>query len=254
MARRHIEIRITASDSLLGLQLLTAVLGLIAGSLDVISFLGPSQMFTAHVTGNLVILAAHLVGGAPIEMAVLLSLPIFVLALGLARLLASGLDAAGYTTLRPLLLLQFILLASFLSLALAEHLGSNSAASIVTVGGLLGVSAMAVQNGLVQVSLKGAPSTAVMTTNTVRLTMDIGTLLLRPDREQTAKAAERVNKTWPAVVGFAVGCTFGAACEEHFGLLSLILPTSLSLVALAMGAAETGEHEGPRHVATTERQ
>jgi hypothetical protein len=37
-------------------------------------------------------------------------------------------------------------------------------------------------------------------------------------------------------------------------LLSLILPTSLSLVALAMGAAETDEHEGPRHVATTERQ
>jgi urea transporter len=35
---------------------------------------------------------------------------------------------------------------------------------------MLGVSAMAVQNALVQVSLKGAPSTAVMTTNVTRFT------------------------------------------------------------------------------------
>jgi uncharacterized membrane protein YoaK (UPF0700 family) len=93
---------------------------------------------------------------------------------------------------------------------------------------------MAVQNGLVQVSLKGAPATAVMTTNIVRLTADIGTLLLRSKREEAAKAAERIKKTWPAVAGFTVGCTFGAACEARFGLLSLKVPTFLSLLALTM--------------------
>jgi len=43
---------------------------------------------------------------------------------------------------------------------------------------MLGVSAMAVQNALVQISLKGAPSTAVMTTNITRVMMDIGEMML----------------------------------------------------------------------------
>jgi hypothetical protein len=54
VTRRHINrfgIQKPALSSLLGLQLLTTVLELIAGSLDVISFLGPSRMFTEHVTG-----------------------------------------------------------------------------------------------------------------------------------------------------------------------------------------------------------
>jgi uncharacterized membrane protein YoaK (UPF0700 family) len=245
VTRRHVdrfEIQMPTLSSLLRLQLLTAVLGLIAGSLEVISLLGSSRMFTAHVTGNLVILAAHLVGGDPIQLAGLLSLPVFVLALGLARLLAGALEAIGYATLRPLLLLQFVLLATFLVLALVELLGSNTAASLITIGGLLGVSAMAVQNGLVQLSLKEAPATAVMTTNVVRLATDIGTLLLQLDREQSAKAAQRVNKTWPAVAGFTIGCGLGATCEARFGLLSLMLPTSLSLAALVM--AGSTEQEG----------
>jgi uncharacterized membrane protein YoaK (UPF0700 family) len=42
------------------------------------------------------------------------------------------------------------------------------------LAGMLGVSAMAVQNALAQISLEGSPSTAVMTTNVTRLTMDTG--------------------------------------------------------------------------------
>ena len=43
-------------------KLLPAVLSVIAGSCDVIGFLGLGGLFTAHVTGNLVILAAHILG------------------------------------------------------------------------------------------------------------------------------------------------------------------------------------------------
>jgi uncharacterized membrane protein YoaK (UPF0700 family) len=125
---------------------------------------GPSRMCTAHVTGNLVLPAASLVGNDPIELAGLLSLPVFVLALCVARLLAGVLTTIGYSSLRPLLLLQFMLITTFLALAVVERLGSDTAAPLITIGGLLGVSAMAIQNSLVQVSLEGAPTTAVMTT------------------------------------------------------------------------------------------
>ena len=88
-----------------GLQLLTAVLSLTAGSLDVITFLGLGGLFTAHITGNLVILAAHFAGGDATGLAAMLSVPVFMLMLGLTRILAGGLERIGYDSLRPLLLL-----------------------------------------------------------------------------------------------------------------------------------------------------
>ena len=81
-------------DSTLGTKLLPSVLGLTAGAVDVIGFLGLGGLFTAHITGNLVILAAHLVSGGVAPVAHILSVPVFVAALGLTRLLAGGADLA----------------------------------------------------------------------------------------------------------------------------------------------------------------
>src|SRR5271165_3807907 len=74
-------------DSLPSMKLLTGVLSLTAGSTDVIGFLGLGGLFTAHITGNLVILAAHVVSGEPAQVALILSVPVFVVALALTRLL-----------------------------------------------------------------------------------------------------------------------------------------------------------------------
>jgi uncharacterized membrane protein YoaK (UPF0700 family) len=43
--------------------LLPAVLSTIAGAVDVIGFLALGGLFTAHITGNLVVLAAHYITG-----------------------------------------------------------------------------------------------------------------------------------------------------------------------------------------------
>lgn len=50
-------------DRSLGTKLLPSVLSVTAGSVDVIGFLGLGGLFTAHITGNLAILAAHVVSG-----------------------------------------------------------------------------------------------------------------------------------------------------------------------------------------------
>src|SRR5207245_7698074 len=56
--------RIMKEVSLMRLDLfLPAVLSVIAGSADVVSFLGLDGLFNAHITGNLVIIAAHFVAG-----------------------------------------------------------------------------------------------------------------------------------------------------------------------------------------------
>jgi uncharacterized membrane protein YoaK (UPF0700 family) len=213
------------------------VLSVIAGSTDVISFLAVYGIFTAHITGNLVILAAHVVSGSAAPLAAILSVPVFMIVLGLTRLLAAGLEAVGLASLRPLLLLQFLLLAGFLALRVAAGPQIDPNAVIAIVAAMLGVSAMAVQNALVRISLKGAPSTAVMTTNITLLTMDIGDMLVARDSSDVAKARTRAKHTWPAVLGFVAGCGLGAWCEAAAGVWSLALPVGLSSLALALGVA-----------------
>jgi uncharacterized membrane protein YoaK (UPF0700 family) len=147
------------------------------------------------------------------------------------------LERMGFASLRPLLLLQFLLLAGFFVLCASAGPHIDPDATKAIVAGLVGVSAMAVQNALVQISLKGAPSTAVMTTNLTRFMMDVGDVMLGRKPADVAKARNRAMRTWSAIVGFAIGCGLGATCEAAIGLRSLALPTGLALLAVAMGMA-----------------
>src|SRR3977135_452616 len=222
-------------ESSLGARLLPTVLSIIAGSADAIGFLGLGGLFTAHVTGNLVILAAHLVSGSAAPVAPMLSVPGCVVTLGLTRLLAGALERIGLASLRPLLLLQLLLLVGFLVLCVSAGPRIDPDAPIAILAGMLGVSAMAAQNALVQVSLEGAPSTAVMTTNITRFMMDVGDVMLARRPADVAKARDQAMRTLPAIVGFAVGCGLGATCEAAIGLWSPALPAGLALVAVTMG-------------------
>src|SRR5439155_7807198 len=215
--------------------MLPAVLSIIAGSVDAISFLGLGGLFTAHVTGNLVVLVAHLAAGSRAPVANILSVPVFVAALGLTRLLAGVLERIGFASLRPLLLLQLLLLVGFLALCASAGAKVDPHATRMILAGMFGVSAMAVQNALVQISLKGVPSTAVMTTNITRFVMDVGEVICGRKLSDVAKARDRAMLTWPAIVGFAIGCGLGAACEAAIGLRSLALPVGLAVLAVAMG-------------------
>jgi uncharacterized membrane protein YoaK (UPF0700 family) len=153
-------------------KMLAVVLSVIAGSVDAIGFLGLGGLFMAHVTGNLVILVAHFAAGRSAPAAAILAIPMFVTALGLTRLLAGALESFGLASLRPLLLLQLLLLSGFFILCASRSAHIDPDATNGILAGMLGVSAMAVQNALVQISLKGTPTTAVMTTNITRVMVD----------------------------------------------------------------------------------
>ena len=211
------------------------VLSVIAGSTDTIGFLALNGLFTAHVTGNIVVLAAHAVTGMPAVYSYIISVPIFMLVLLLTRLFATGLEKAGLSTLWPLLLLQLLLLIAFLLLCVMAGPWSDPNAVLATTAGMFGVAAMAVQNALAQISLSSVPSTAVMTTNVTRFMLDVGTVLAEGDKDAAAKARRRALRTFPVIAGFTAGCGLGAACEIAAGLWSLALPMGLSIVAFAMG-------------------
>ncbi len=94
---------------------------------------------------------------------------------------------------------------------------------------------MAVQNALSQIAIENAPSTAIMTTNVTRFSLDVGTIILNAGESDAAKARLRAGRTLPVIVGFALGCIVGAICEQTIGLTALILPMILALIALALG-------------------
>src|SRR5215472_674427 len=70
---------------------LPTMLSAVAGMVDVISFVS-FKLFTAHVTGNLVVIAALLVRGGPPNLAQILAVPVFVLAVAGVWLIAKRLS------------------------------------------------------------------------------------------------------------------------------------------------------------------
>jgi uncharacterized membrane protein YoaK (UPF0700 family) len=227
------------------IQALLVVLSVTAGCTDVIGFLGLNGLFTSHITGNLVVLAAHIAAGDEARIVKMLSVPVFIVVVVLTVLLADGFEAIGLASLRPLLL-QFLLLAGLLVLCATAGPFVDPNATNAILAGLLGVSAMAVQNALVQTSLKGAPTTAVMTSNVTRFAVDVGKMLLRGDPADVAKARHQATRTLPVSMSFAVGCGLGAPCEAALGMWSLALPAGLALLAFAMGFAAEPARERSR--------
>jgi uncharacterized membrane protein YoaK (UPF0700 family) len=228
-------------DNSLGAKLLPGVLSVIAGSVDVISFLGLGGLFAAHITGNLVVLAAHIVTGKVASLASILSVPVFIAVLGLTRLAAAGLERRRRSPLQPLLALQLLLLVGFLAVWDAAGTGINPTAPAAIVAGMLGVAAMAVQNALARL-LVGAPATAVMTTDITTFVIDIGAMLFRHDRDGIDNARSRAKRTWPAIVGFTVGCSLGAVLEVGIGPWSLALSICLALLALVLSFSINSVH------------
>src|SRR5438270_12812541 len=85
--------------------LLPVVLSTTAGAVDIICFLALGGLFTAHITGNVVILAAHYITGGFSEVGPLLSVPLFVGVLGAVTLASGAVEKAGYGPRRALLIL-----------------------------------------------------------------------------------------------------------------------------------------------------
>jgi uncharacterized membrane protein YoaK (UPF0700 family) len=224
--------------------LLPAVLSTTAGAVDVIGFLALGGLFTAHITGNLAILAAHYVTGGFSRIGPLLSVPVFVAVLGAVALAFGEVDKARRSRRRALLILHFVLLAGFLGLgaAFGPFADANSATAVLS--GMLGVAAMATQNALVKLVLPGSPSTAVLTTNTTQLTIDLAAMARgRGDPDDLARARRRAGVTFPSVVGFLAGCGAGAFLEVRFHLMALALPVILAALAVPIGESWNDGHK-----------
>jgi uncharacterized membrane protein YoaK (UPF0700 family) len=231
---------------LAGSWLLPTVLSITAGSVDVIGFLALGGVFTAHITGNVVIVAAHYVIGGFGQVGPLLAVPVFVAVLGVLALVFGAVGEVSGSR-RALLILQTALLATCLGLGVAFGPFADADGPIAVLVGMLAVAAMATQNALVRLALQGVPSTAVMTTNITQLTIDVARLVRhRREPDTLATARRRARVTFACVVGFVSGAAIGAVLEVHGGLWAMALPVGLAAVAVLLGERRTDGRSGGR--------
>jgi len=203
---------------------------MIAGMVDIIGFL-TLGLFTAHITGNLVVIAALLVRGGPPNMSQVLAVPIFAAAVAAVWGIAKASERSGNALARPLLLIQFLLLVCVLALSVFFNPAANRHGWMAIIVAMIAVAAMACQFSLLRLAVPGAPSTAVMTgnlTNTVLSLLDT----LSPNHPLEGGARARLKKPLKAVVGFLAGCIAGAAAVSILGAWAWSVPVVLAGLVL----------------------
>ena len=164
-----------------------ALLSLNGGFVDTVGFLGLQGLFTAHVTGNFVTLAATLVSGTHGVIAKLVALPEFVVVIVLARLAGAAMRARGMPALRLLLVAKVLFLLAFFVLAVTLGPFPDSDAPTALLTGFAGIAGMAVQNAVQRVHYGSLPPTTLMTGNTTQAALDAVDLLHGGNDDQTRR-------------------------------------------------------------------
>jgi uncharacterized membrane protein YoaK (UPF0700 family) len=216
---------------------LPTLLSVIAGMVDLIGFLTLGNIFTAHITGNLVVIAAVLVRGGPLNVAQALAIPVFILAVAATWLLGRAWGRRGPGLTRLLLLIQFLLLGGLLTFSVITNPSVRPHGLMAGIAVMIAVSAMACQFALLRLALPGAPSTAVMTGN---LTNTVLSLLDALSRSQPlrAGATERLRSSLHLLSGFLGGCVVAGTAVSLVGDWAWSLPVALA--GLAVGEVSRG--------------
>src|SRR5262245_31382891 len=209
---------------------LVALLSATAGAVDVIGFqrLG---VFTAHITGNVVVVAAEAVSGGPPRRLQILAIPVFMFAVAGTWGIAKTLGRRGAAGVRPLLVVQCLLIGGVLLTSVIGH-NANQAATARSVAAMLAVSAMACQFAMLHVALPGVPSTGVMTGNLTQIVLSA--LDVASARQSNDGARVQLAAAGRSFVGFFLGCTTGALAVIWLERWAWSVP-----VAMAVSAALT---------------
>ena len=189
---------------------LPPLLSVIAGMVDLTGFFTLGNLFTAYITGNLVLAAAAAVRGGPLNMAQILAIPVFMCAVAATWLIARARKRRGLSLARLLLVVQFLLLAAVLVFSLITRPSADPHGLAAGITAMIAISAMACQFALLRLTLPKVVSTAVMTgnlTNAVLSLMDVASTrgaLAAADRED-------LRGSLRLLIGFIIGCLVAAA-------------------------------------------
>jgi uncharacterized membrane protein YoaK (UPF0700 family) len=211
-------------------------LGFLAGYVDTLGFIALFGLFTAHVTGNFVLIAAALADPAQTpSLLKLLAFPAFILGVAVARLLVAGCERRGRSAMKPVYLLQLVLLLGFMVCGMLGEPVDRSVGAFAFAAGLLGAAAMGAHSAASKLLLSHLAPTSMMTGNVTQLVIDtVDRLRGAADAATKARCAKFF---WP-VLAFALGCAVAAFAYRAFGFVALIVPNAILCVHLWLAEPE----------------
>lgn len=223
------------------------LLASISGFIDTAGFIALSGLFTAHVTGNLVLAGASISDRHDAELVSrLLMIPVFMLGIAVTYSLSRQFQRSGRDPFPWLLFGEGLLLALF---AIAGFLCQDQHLFVrphdVLWVGSLGVLSMSIQNAYMKVHLSRFVPTTVMTGNMTQFSTDlVDWLRLRnaaneADRTLKSELHLRMARFGTALLGFLIGAASGAFLVLHVGLMCCMVP-ALLLGGLGIRARHRG--------------
>jgi uncharacterized membrane protein YoaK (UPF0700 family) len=230
--------------------LLTAV----ASFTDSTTFVGADKLFSAHVTGNFIVLAYDIIHGADAnEWSKLLAFPVFFATVMVAGRIAERRTGAvvgvgggggggvgegvgesvgggvGLAIGDRLLRIEGVLLVLAGLAAAGMRWRHPGEVWLLVLISMVIVVAMAFQNAFGRLYSKRIYGpTTVMTGNVTSAALDIAALLL--DRPRRPEKYVPLRHNLAMILVFLLGCIAGAACAYFFGLVSVVLPGLVVLV------------------------
>jgi uncharacterized membrane protein YoaK (UPF0700 family) len=216
------------------------LLSAIAGFVDTAGYLALFGIFTAHVTGNLVVAGATVAREPTDHFVIRLALlPMFVIAVAIAVFVVRRARTRARSPITSLLALESVVLVAFMSLGVAfEDRVATNAAALFAVSSA-GVVAMGLQNGLARLVALGPP-TSIMTGNVTQLSIDLVDTLVPETDERRREARTRLATTGRLIVGFVLGGAAGAALVRILGFWSLAVPIAALAIVIALERRAAG--------------
>ena len=208
---------------------LPPMLSVVAGMVDLTGFYTLGNVFTAHVTGNLVLVTAALMGGAPARVAQALAIPIFMFAVATVWLIARSSGRQPTGLVRLLLMVQFVLLSTVLIVSVWGKPSAQPHGLVAGAAAMIAVAAMACQFALFRLAMPHAISTAVMTGNLTNFVLSSMNLL----SGKAADSLEEKSRWMQSVLllgGFLCGCAIAAVSVRMLADWAWIGPVVLAAV------------------------
>ncbi|KWA75898.1 hypothetical protein WL30_06150 [Burkholderia ubonensis] len=216
------------------------ILAAVAGFVDTLSFVALFGLFTAHVTGNFVLIGAGIAGFGQGILMKLSVFPAFVCGVVASNLIARSLSARpAWQCVRALHAVQAVLLLGFCAAGVWATPITQPDSLPALLAGIVGTFAMGVQNAHPRVIPRAGVPNTVMTGNVTQAILDVVDLLSAGTADSVrATARARFGKMLPAIVAFAFGAASGALGFRHAGFWALLAPVC-ALAVLALGAAQS---------------
>jgi uncharacterized membrane protein YoaK (UPF0700 family) len=203
---------------------LPAGLSFVAGYVDTVGFVALFGLFTAHVTGNFLLIGATLVRGGAGLVTKLLALPVFIIVVAMVTAFVRAGERAGRDRSVAVMTLEIGCLAAFGAVGMWAAPIVAPDAPPAMVAGLLGVCAMAVQNAASRRLFSSMAPTTVMTGNVTQL-------VIEGVDSGAGTASAPMRRLWLPIVAFAAGA--GALLFDRTGFGCVAVPIlALALVAL----------------------